>query len=113
MSQNLIAGEAFSRRIGDGVGRDEPHARFDHPPAEEQHLPHFRAAVAIANGRRFVPQIEGRAGLGSQQQLEALLLVRVERLEPGVLMLRNEAAVKVREQGPPIGDAGGRQVRGQ
>ncbi len=104
---DLVAGEVLSRRIGDRVGRDEPHARFDHAPAKEQHLSHFRAAVAIANARRFLPQVERRTRLGSQQQFKALLLVRVQRLEPGVLMLLHETAIDLCEQGPPIRQAGG------
>ena len=89
---------------------DEPHARLDQPPRQQVRLAPRVPAVALADLRRLLRQIECSPGCLRRHQRQCLRLVR--RRESRTASLRNAkmALVQCRQQAPPLGKPLGRHA---
>ena len=75
-----VPGVAVGIAVGDGGPVDlyEARAGLDQPPGQQQALAERVAAIAVAQGRRFLVQVERFLGPAGEDQVEGLLIILVE-----------------------------------
>ena len=92
---------------------DERHARLDQPPGLQHRLAVRVHAVALADAKRLVRQIEGPRRGRVREQREGTVVVRRHRLGVGMALEGGSRAVKRAEQPLPVAGALGVELGAQ
>ncbi len=88
------------------VERHERRARFNQPPGNQCLLTPQVLAVTITDGRVFLRQIEGSAGTFTQQQIDGLLLIRIQCRQRAILIESGLHLIKLLQQTEAFMQAG-------